>query len=1337
MNLFIMISTMIRLLILLITINLTVGMHGQDIDSLKVASFYQYYENEQYEQAIVIGTELLNKTGTASKDNEDYLNILSTLADCHYYSGEIDKAIELGIQVLEIRRELFGENNLDYGNSLDDLAHYYYDFGDYHKAIEFGTQAMEICKNILGAEHSYYATSIHNLAVYHSMIGNHTKAIELETQSLEIQKKNHGEEHSEYANALGVLANCYSKLGDFTKAIELETMSLNIQKKIHDENTPNYATSLNNISLYYYELGNYANAIEFGNQALIIRRNLLGMDHPRYANTLHNLASYYNALCDYSKAIELEKQTLAIRERIFGKEHPDYTVSLSSLAAYYSNLGDYSKSIELGTQALDIQRNAQGEWHPALATTLINLATTYYYLCDYSKAIELGTQALEVQKKTLGEEHPDFINSLNRLSLFYNSLGDHIKALEIITQALKTQRTVLGEENPDYVSSLFSLATDYSRLGDYTKAIEMKTKAIEIQRKVLGEDHLDYVSSLSSLAKDYSKLGDYTKAIEIETKALEIQRAVLGEDHPNYVSSLFTLVAYYSEHGDYTKAKEIEAYASEILKRDDIKDLDPQFYGENNELMDSIRSKFNQIEHQLFISQEPVSYERYLILEDELLQLLKKSERDQNAFSMGWLAYYNSYLGHHERAVAFGIEAVEISKKIFGTEHPYYVRFLADLAGYYSNLGDYQEAVRLGTEAVDVTQRVRGTKNQDYVRYLTDLAGYYSNLGDNKEAIRLETEAIQIRKRTIGIEGPDYVRYLADLAGYYSNLGDYFEALPLIKEYLNLVRKDTYDTFSRLTANERFMYWNHSYYIINLNNIPRILVHSGMPDAATMLYDYMALFAKSVLLSTEQEMEKLIQESDNAEALQMYSQLRQYRQILNAQYLKPISERQINCDSLEKVSTELERQLVSRVKEFGDYTRNLSITWHDVQSKLNDNDIAIEFLSYSDIDGGTTYAALTLCKGDTMPMLTPLFVESQLNTASSIQDTYLTPITDAIVWGGLSSRLQGKSHVYFSASGMLHNIGIEYLPSMKGKECYRLSSTRELVTHKPSERRSKSAALFGGIDYDATYASLKSTVNNEPSATYLADNTMTIPVGLNRGGFNYSTMRGTRYAASRLPHSKPEIQEISAFLKENGFVVQDFDTIRATEESFKALSGQRKSLIHISTHGFYYDEDEAENKAKHMRMMLMGENRPTNIEDQSLLRCGLCFAGANQILQDSLPSSGQDDGILNALEIAQMDLRGLDLVVLSACQTALGDVVNGEGVFGLQRGFKKAGANSILMSLWEVDDEVTHIFMTEFYRAWTSGMTKTQAMKKAQAIIQERYPDPHDWAAFILLDALD
>ena len=629
---------------------------------------------------------------------------------------------------------------------------------------------------------------------------------------------------------------------------------------------------------------------------------------------------------------------------------------------------------------------------------------------------------------------------------------------------------------------------------------------------------------------------------------------------------------------------------------------------------------------------------------------------------------------------------------------------------------------------MDIRKRLLGTNHPDYATSLNNLATCYFNIGNYNEAIRLSLEAKEIRKRAFGANHIYYATSLGNLACDYSALGDYNNAITLFREYISIIRTNVLHTFLGITAEERQSYWNQFSFALN-QWIPEIITSSGKTETASLLYDNTALFAKGLLLSTELEMTKLIQESGDAEALQMYSELHQNRQILNAQYLKPLAERYLDCDSLEKVSNDIERKLVARVKEFGDYTRNLSITWKDVQSKLNDNDLAIEFLSYySEKDGEMRYAALTLCKNDTTPILTPLFVESKLLEASGEDNTYQTDVADSLIWGPLSPMLEGRSQVYFSASGLLHNIGIEYLPSMEGKECYRLSSTRELVTHKPNETL-RSATLYGDIDYDATYASIEAT---KPSNEYYA---MTTEPGQYRSNFDYRSMR---YGVSPLPGTRAELKEVTALLTPAGVPCDALTGTQASEESFKALSGQRKSLLHISTHGFYYNAEDASNQSDHIRMMLMGDSRPSHAEDQSLLRCGLCFAGANQTLSgESQPAAGQGDGILNALEIAQTDLRGLDLVVLSACQTALGDITQGEGVFGLQRGFKKAGAQSILMSLWNVDDEVTQLLMTEFYRGWTSGMTKTAALRKAQAIIKQKYPDPRHWAAFILLDALD
>ena len=198
-----------------------------------------------------------------------------------------------------------------------------------------------------------------------------------------------------------------------------------------------------------------------------------------------------------------------------------------------------------------------------------------------------------------------------------------------------------------------------------------------------------------------------------------------------------------------------------------------------------------------------------------------------------------------------------------------------------------------------------------------------------------------------------------------------------------------------------------------------------------------------------------------------------------------------------------------------------------------------------------------------------------------------------------------------------------------------------------------------------------------------------------------------------------------------------------TEESFKFLSGRKINCLHISTHGFYYTKEEADN-AKY-KFMLLDDHVATSAEDKALTRSGLILSGANHILEgDTLPDN-IEDGILTAKEIADVDLRGLDLVVLSACQTGLGDISQGEGVFGLQRGFKKAGANTILMSLWEVNDEATQILMTEFYKNLVAGKFKRQSLQLAQKYLrmyknekgEQCYNEPKYWAAFILLDGID
>ena len=302
---------------------------------------------------------------------------------------------------------------------------------------------------------------------------------------------------------------------------------------------------------------------------------------------------------------------------------------------------------------------------------------------------------------------------------------------------------------------------------------------------------------------------------------------------------------------------------------------------------------------------------------------------------------------------------------------------------------------------------------------------------------------------------------------------------------------------------------------------------------------------------------------------------------------------------------------------------------------------------------------------------------------------------------------------------------------MDNYNIYRLSSTRELVAKRESS--CKTAVLFGGLDYSVNTEVLltpqnKSQLNNNSSLIYR---------GLSDSLF-------LRNSFEPLYDTKTEIYEIDKTLKKGNVVVSLYSDSCGTEESFKALSGKGINLIHLATHGMYIGASEAEamKRDANLTFIQLDGKRSNRIqEDWSLSRSFLVMSGGDMLPNHKEIPEGEEDGILTAQEISTIDLRGLDLVVLSACQTGLGDVISGEGVFGLQRGFKKAGANTILMSLDKVDDKATMIFMVEFYRSLMSGKTKLQSLKDAQKYLRSvengKYDKPEYWASFIMLDGLN
>jgi CHAT domain-containing protein len=483
---------------------------------------------------------------------------------------------------------------------------------------------------------------------------------------------------------------------------------------------------------------------------------------------------------------------------------------------------------------------------------------------------------------------------------------------------------------------------------------------------------------------------------------------------------------------------------------------------------------------------------------------------------------------------------------------------------------------------------------------------------------------------------------------------------------------------------------------------------------------------KGMLLRTYIEIQDAIQSSSDSTMREKYQHLQELRSELNTN--ADTNKALILRDSIET----LDRELTTKLKLKKHQTR-----WEDIRNALSDNEVAIEFTnilqlskadSIQNITSEPRYCALILKNSYDKPHLIELCTEEKFE---AVPDTsyYTSSKLYQLFWAPLSQEIGSASVVYYSPDRYMSSVAFENILSSEGKsisydkQIVRVSSTSELVLDK-TRKNGSDYVLIGGINYAMD--------KND----YVAQNTQ---IRRTRS-YGSTNSRGSLDDISIATFD--EVNNISAMLKEKGIKATLLTKSQANETSFKALSGKGMGVLHIATHGFYWsDENEEESSIQdHIRQASV-----PIMEQTGVLRSGLLLAGSKLTLDNEKLPEGIDDGILTGAEIENMDLSSVDLVVLSACQTGLGQVEPIEGVYGLQRAFKKAGVKSILMTLWKVDDDATQLFMTEFYRDYLKNNSKQHALKAAQKYLKNLtsdegehvYSDPYYWAGFVLLDALN
>ena len=974
----------------------------------------------------------------------------------------------------------------------------------------------------------------------------------------------------------------------------------------------------------------------------------------------------------------LDKAQLKETDPNYNRAFREMPGCLSQLAVQKSKEGKYDDAIRYATESADGYKKIFGAEHKEYATALSNLAYMYNQVGNYNEAIKFVTIASEVYKKAEGEKSPNYAMSLSNLAQYNASNGKYDEAFRLENIAMSIRKEVLGDNSPYYALSVNNIASYYAYLGNYTEAIRLGTIASELYKKLLGDKHPNYAITLNNLAANNADIGNNTEAIRLEVKALKIYKEALGENNPNYALALNNLAKFNSNIGNYKEAIRLENIAMEIFK---------QSLGEKHPY--------------------------YTV-------------------AINNLAHYNAQLGNYRESVRLDNIALEITKETLGEAHRSYAQSLNNIATSYACSGKYNEAIRLGDSALTIYKNVLGEDHPSYATALNNLAKYNFSVGNYDEAIRLGTLSMQKFEKILGTSHPYYGASLRVLGDYYLWSGDYGKALDSYSQGYSLLSAYVMNNFTSMTYKERTNFWNIYADFFN-KHLPSVAYKtseaaSKKTAAATALAYNSQVFSKGMLLNAELEMQKIIEESGDSTFSARYHKIRNDHKLLDALFQLPVDARKINTDSLMRAIEREERQLVNSSKTLGDYTKNLQITWVDIQKSLRRKDVAIEFANFRDTAlREDIYVALVLKKGMKSPVLVKLFESDSLYYIKG-KEYYTTTRLYNIVWKPLEKYLKNAQNIYFSPSGKFHTIGIEYLPDDNGLimaekfNTYRLSSTRELALHANTiSVTDAKAATFGGIQYDYTEEDWQNLKGNEDdNSTEFRDAPI---VGDEfRGGVTY------------LSGTKVESAEIADLLRAADYDVTAISDKAATEESFKNLSGSGLRILHIGTHGFYRTEGDMENAN-------LGFYRSSNEqsgEDRTLSCSGLLFAGASAALDPKHTAEipeGVDDGVLTAKEISRLDFKNLDLAVLSACQTGLGDV-NGEGVFGLQRGFKKAGAQTIVMSLWKVFDDATQLWMIEFFKNLTAGMSKRDAFIAAQKVVRQKYPDPSCWAAFVMVDGL-
>ncbi len=923
--------------------------------------------------------------------------------------------------------------------------------------------------------------------------------------------------------------------------------------------------------------------------------------------------------------------------------------------------------------------------------SLNSQALEYYTQGNYRMAQEYYKKALTQAENEFGKNNLNYARACSNLAFLYKQLGNYSIAEKYYQEAKEFFFNEVGKNNSSYATVCNSLAQVYNAQGNYSKAEELYLEAKEIRAAVLGKTHWDYANSCNDLAGFYYDQANYQKAEPLYLEAIYIYSAAFGENHPECLNSMNNLATLYQAKTDFSKAEPLLIKVKE-LRAEALGSSHPDYAISCNNLAGFYFTIGNYFKAQpLYLEAQGIieqvyghDHPVYATLCNNLAQLF---ERQKN----------------YSKAEIFYLESKEIRAKVLGKEHPDYANSCINLGELYMLQQEYSKAEALTVEARDVFAKVFGLNHPLYATSCNNLAVLYDALGDYSKAENFNLISLEIRVKILGKSHPDYAISCNNLAQVYCATGNYSKAVPLYNESMDILLRQIENTFSFLSETEQQLYYQSLKYFFDAYALFALKYYSHKQSISSDLYD-LQLAIKGLIFQSSQKLRLRIIESGDSELSDKYENLKSRRNYLAGVYRMSLLEKEkqnLDEKELEGEVNTLEKELTVlgakyNIKGNEDEKR---YTWQDVKSKLKPGEAAIEIIRAREYELGkdTVYVALII-NSETIGQPELVVLESGATMEgrgirfyrNNIQQQTEDSNSFNLFWKPIGDRLKGIKKVYFSPDGVYHRISLATLKNPStGKYLIDelmvqiVGCTRDL-TEKHNFSMANEATLFGFPDY--------------------------------RGDGNIATL-------TPLPGTEAEVKSINQLLIDKKIPSVLFTGKQATEKKMKELRDPK--ILHIATHGFFLPDIEHDLKKIGMQKSSLTEN--------PLFRSGLLLANCEESLQEEDFYYKEEDGILTAYEAMNLFLDETDLVVLSACETGLGEIQNGEGVYGLQRAFQQAGAKTVLISLWKVSDSATQLLMTTMYKEYLQTGNLNHSFITAQQLVRAQYPKPYYWGAFVMI----